>query len=110
MAICTRGIFAWGAKSTRDPGEIKDSNTWEDDANWKEGWKEEGCKWDENSHHREQDSSPSTSSFSLYDIDFEIENFVDASSQTPSLMKEASSPHKQGKEINSSQSIVKILS
>ena len=50
----------------------------------------------------EQDSSPSTSSVSLYNIDSENDDFDDASRQTPSLMKEASSPHEQGEEINSS--------
>ena len=43
-----------------------------------------------------QDSSPSTSSVSLYNIDSENDNSDDASSGTPSLMKEASSSHEQG--------------
>ena len=44
----------------------------------------------------EQDSHPSTSLVSLYNIDYKNDNCDDASSQTPSLMKEASSPHEQG--------------
>ena len=55
-----------------------------------------------------QDSSPSTSLVSLYDIDFENDNSNDASSWNPSLMKEASSPHEQGEEMNSSQATAKI--
>ena len=58
----------------------------------------------------EQDSSPSTSLVSLYNIDSENDNYDDASSQSPSLMKESSSPHEKCEEINSSQAIVKILS
>ena len=58
----------------------------------------------------EQDSSPSTSYISLYNIDSKNDGFDDALSRTPSLMKEASSPHEQGEEINSSQAIVKIPS
>ena len=57
-----------------------------------------------------QDSSPSTSLVSLYDIDFENENYDDTLSQTPYLMKEDSSPHEQGEEINCSQAIVKTPS
>ena len=57
-----------------------------------------------------QDSSPSTSSISLYDIDSENDNSNDASSQTLPLRKEASSCHEQGEEINSSQAIVKVPS
>ena len=38
----------------------------------------------------EQDSSSTTSSVSLYNIDSENDNSDDASSRTPSLMKEAS--------------------
>ena len=40
-----------------------------------------------------KDSSSSTSLVSLYNIDSENDNFYDALSWTPSLMKEASSPH-----------------
>ena len=58
----------------------------------------------------EQDSIPSTSLVSLYNIEYQNDNFDDASSRTPSLMKEASSPHEQGEEINSSQATVKIPS
>lgn len=43
-----------------------------------------------------QDSSPSTSLVSLYNIDSENDNSEDALSRTPSLIKEASSPHEQG--------------
>jgi hypothetical protein len=44
----------------------------------------------------EQDSSPSISYVSLYNIDSSNDDSDDASSWTPSLMKEASSPHEQG--------------
>ena len=58
----------------------------------------------------EQYSSPSTSSISLYNIHSENDISDNASSQTPSLMKEASSPHEQGERINSSQATIKIPS
>lgn len=53
-----------------------------------------------------QDSSPSTSWVSLYDIDSENEKLDDTSSQTPSLIKEACWAHEPGEEINSKQAIV----
>ena len=58
----------------------------------------------------EQDSSPSTSLVSLYDIDSKNEKYDDASRWTPCLMKEAYSPYEQGEEIKSSQDTVKIPS
>ena len=58
----------------------------------------------------EQDSSSTTSSVSLYNIDFENDNYDYASSQIPSLIKEDSSSHEQGEEINSSQATIKIPS
>ena len=44
----------------------------------------------------EQDSSTSTSFVSLYNNDSQNDNLDDALSRTPSLMKEASSPHEKG--------------
>ena len=58
----------------------------------------------------EQDSSLSTSSVSLYNIDSKNDDSNDALSQTPSLMKEASSPQEKGEEINSSEATVNIPS
>ena len=55
-----------------------------------------------------QDSRPSTSSVSLYNIDSKKYDYDDASSQTPSLMKEDSSPHEQGEENNSSQDTINV--
>ena len=56
----------------------------------------------------EQNSSPSTSSFSLYNSFSKNDNSNDASIPTSSLMKGDSSPHEQGEEINCSQAITKI--
>ena len=56
----------------------------------------------------EQDSSPSTSSVSLYNIESDNENFDYLSMQTPSLIKESSSSHEQGEEMSSSRATFKI--
>lgn len=58
----------------------------------------------------EHDSIPSTSSISLYNIDFDNENSNYASSQTPSLIKEAFSPHEQGEEMTIYWATVNISS
>ena len=58
----------------------------------------------------EQDSCLSTSLVSLYNIGSDNEKFDYASSQNPSLIKEASSSHEQGEEITSSHSTVNISS
>ena len=103
MAILTWRIIARRVKSTRNLSEIQTFDTRANDEVERKKVLTEKRK-----AIIEQDSSPSTSSVSLNNIDFENEKYYYASSQTPSLIKEASSLHEQGEEITISHISFKI--